>query len=103
MLNANVNLDHVPEDVTVEPLPNGNYRIIMYDGVKKVKNDEGISYNADEVSFTLSYPISEEEIVANFDDWWDFGVENDSDIAELTLDERLSAIEAGLAAILLGE
>ena len=102
MLNTNVSFDHVPERVLVEPLPNGMYRVVMHGDVLEESSEEGASYVTDEVVFTLSYPISDEEVEASFSEWWDFGTENDSDREELSMEERLNSLEAGFTALLLG-
>ena len=98
MLYLDTHFSEMPPAVTIEP---GN-RIILRQNMAKEETDEGTVYSADEVIFTLSYSVTADELEADFESWWTFGVENDSDTAEPTTEERLSAVEEMLAALIEG-
>lgn len=98
MLYLKTQFSGSPENITIEP---GN-RIILRRNMAQEETEEGTVYTADEVVFKLSYPMTEAEIEADFNSWWAFGVENDSDTEEPTAEERLSAVEEMLAALIGG-
>lgn len=98
MIYLNTHFSSTPPAVTIET---GN-RIILRQNMAQEETEEGTVYTADEVIFTLSYSVTTAELEADFDSWWAFGVENDSDTAEPTTEERLSAVEEMLAALIEG-
>lgn len=98
MLYLNTHFSSMPPAVTIE---RGN-RIILRKNLAQEETDEGTVYTADEVIFTLSYSVTAAELEADFESWWAFGLENDSDTAEPTTEERLSAVEEMLAALIEG-
>lgn len=87
-----------PERIRIEP----DNRVILRKNIIQNEIDDCIIFTADEVVFTLSYPISESEIDANFDSWWLFGEKNDTDRSEPTMEERLTAIEDVLRILIKG-
>lgn len=98
MLYLKTQFSESPENITIEP----SNRIILRRNMAQEETEEGTVYTADEVVFKLSYPMTKAEIEADFDSWWAFGVENDSDTEEPTAEERLSAVEEMLAALIGG-
>ena len=98
MLYLKTQFSESPDPIAIEP----DNRIILRQNIAQEKTEEGTVYTADEVVFTLSYPVSEDELNANFSGWWAFGEENDSDTTEPTAEERLSAVEEMLAALIGG-
>lgn len=98
MLHLKTQFSESPENITIEP---GN-RIILRRNMAQEETEDGTVYTADEVVFTLSYPVTEDELNTNFSGWWAFGTENDSDTEEPTAEERLSAVEEMLAALIGG-
>lgn len=98
MIYLNTHFSSTPPAVTIEP---GN-RIILRQNMAQEETEDGTVYTADEVIFSLSYSVTETELEADFGSWWAFGVENDSDTAEPTTEERLSAVEEMLAALIEG-
>lgn len=98
MLHLKTQFSESPENITIEP---GN-RIILRRNMAQEETEDGTVYTADEVVFKLSYPMTKAEIEADFNSWWAFGVENDSDTEEPTAEERLSAVEEMLAALIGG-
>lgn len=98
MIYLNTHFSSTPPAVTIET---GN-RIILRQNMAQEETEEGTVYTADEVIFTLSYSVTTAELEADFDSWWAFGVENDSDTNEPTTEERLSAVEEMLTALIEG-
>lgn len=98
MLTRGVNYDHDPARVKVEPME-GRSRVLLRS--EAVRDEEG-GYNADEVVFVLSRPVTAAEIEAGFDDWWAFGEANDTDRPKLTAEDRLAALEDAVAALIFG-
>lgn len=98
MLHLKTQFSESPENITIEP----SNRIILRRNIAQEETEEGTAYTADEVVFKLSYPMTKAEIEADFNSWWAFGVENDSDTEEPTAEERLSAVEEMLAALIGG-
>lgn len=98
MLYLKTQFSESPENITIEP----SNRIILRRNMAQEETEEGTVYTADEVVFKLSYPMTKAEIEVDFDSWWAFGVENDSDTEEPTAEERLSAVEEMLAALIGG-
>lgn len=98
MLYLKTQFSEPPENITIEP----SNRIILRRNMAQEETEEGTVYTADEVVFKLSYPMTKAEIEADFNSWWAFGVENDSDTEEPTAEERLSAVEEMLAALIGG-
>lgn len=98
MLYLKTQFGESPENITIEP----SNRIILRRNMAQEETEEGTVYTADEVVFKLSYPMTKAEIEADFNSWWAFGVENDSDTEEPTAEERLSAVEEMLAALIGG-
>ena len=106
MLNANIMLDHEPERIKVELLPEGIRRIALYDNIRAEQIEEGgklyTAYRADEVAFISHEELTPESVAEDFGDWWTFGTENDSDEGPVSIEERLSAVEERLAEMAMG-
>lgn len=98
MLYLKTQFSESPENITIEP----SNRIILRRNMAQEETEDGTVYTADEVVFKLSYPMTKAEIETDFNSWWAFGVENDSDTEEPTAEERLSAVEEMLAALIGG-
>lgn len=99
MLYLKTQFSESPASISIEP----NNRIILRQNIAQEETEDGPVYIADEVIFTLSYPITEEELNADFSSWWIFGTENDNDTSEPTAEERLSAVEEMLAVLIGGD
>lgn len=111
MLNAQINLDHRPDPVTLEPLPDGGTMIRLYKNaselpVSGVAETEATltGWLADEVAFLMpaGQEADAEQMAAQFDSWWTYGAawtpESDQ---PPTLEQRVAALEAVQLAALL--
>lgn len=112
MLNAQINLDHRPEPVTLEPMPDGGQLVRLYKNISELPvPDEGADdeatltgWLADEVAFLM--PAGQEadakQLAAQFDSWWTYGASwTPESNAEPTLEQRVAALEAAQLAALL--
>lgn len=112
MLNTQINLDHQPEPVTLEPMPDGWQLVRLYKNISEVPApDEGADdeaaltcWLADEVAFLM--PAGQEadakQLAAQFDSWWTYGASwTPESNAEPTLEQRVAALEAAQLAALL--
>lgn len=112
MLNAQINLDHRPEPVTLEPMPDGGQLVRLYKNISELPvPDEGADdeatltgWLADEVAFLM--PAGQEadakQLAAQFDSWWTYGESwTPENSAEPTLEQRVAALEAAQLAALL--
>lgn len=95
MLNTNITLDHEPQRVKVEVLPEGIRRVALYDNIREEEiEDEGGTYtvwHADEVVFTTEEPLTVETVVASFARWWAYGAAEPR-----TVEKRVSELESAL-------
>ena len=102
MLNTNVTLDHKPQRVKVEVLPEGVRRVALYDHIREEEiKDEGGTYtvwHADEVVFATAEALTVETVEASFARWWAYGAAEprgvDTRVGELesALDDVYSAL-----------
>lgn len=111
MLNTQINLDHRPDPVTLEPLPDGGTMIRLYKNaselpVSGVAETEATltGWMADEVAFLM--PAGQETdvdtLTAQFDSWWTYGETwTPACAAPPTLEQRVAALEAAQLAALL--
>lgn len=112
MLNTQINLDHQPEPVTLEPMPDGGQLVRLYKNISELPApDEGADdeatltgWLADEVAFLM--PAGQEAdadtLSAQFDSWWTYGeFWTPESSAEPTLEQRVAALEAAQLAALL--
>lgn len=112
MLNTQINLDHQPEPVTLEPMPDGGQLVRLYKNISELPApDEGADdeatltgWLADEVAFLM--PAGQEAdadtLSAQFDSWWTYGESwTPESSAEPTLEQRVAALEAAQLAALL--
>lgn len=112
MLNEQINLDHRPDPVTLEPMPDGGQLVRLYKNISELPAP-GVGVDteatltgwlADEVAFLM--PADQEAdadtLADQFDSWWTYGAawtpENN---AEPTLEQRVAALEAAQLAALL--
>ena len=112
MLNTQINLDHRPDPVVLEPLPDGGQLVRLYKNITEVPvPTQGAAeeatltgWMADEVAFLMPADQSTDAdtLAAQFDSWWTYGAawtpENN---AEPTLEQRVAALEAAQLAALL--
>lgn len=112
MLNAQINLDHRPDPVTLEPMPDDGQLIRLYKNISELPaptpgaDTEATltGWMADEVAFLM--PAGQEAdadtLTAQFDSWWTYGEawtpESDQ---PPTLEQRVAALEAAQLAALL--
>ncbi len=98
MLNKNIALDHEPQRVKVEALPEGIRRVAMYDNIHtETAKDEGEKYTvwrADEVVFTCREQLTAEDVARDFDRWWSFGARYDRDTDAAAVENRVRELEA---------
>lgn len=111
MLNAQINLDHRPDPVTLEPMPDGETLVRLYKNISElpvsgVAETEATStgWMADEVAFLM--PAGQEAdadtLTAQFDSWWTYGEAwSPESAASPTLEQRVAALEAAQLAALL--
>lgn len=112
MLNAQINLDHRPDPVTLEPMPDGGQLVRLYKSISELPAP-GVGVDteatltgwlADEVAFLMpaGQEADAEQMATQFDSWWTYGAawtpENN---AEPTLEQRVAALEAAQLAALL--
>ena len=111
MLNTQINLDHQPEPVTLEPMPDGGQLVRLYKNISElpapgVGVDKGTltGWMADEVAFLMpaGQEADAEQMAAQFDSWWTYGAAwTPESNAEPTLEQRVAALEAAQLAALL--
>ena len=111
MLNTQINLDHQPEPVTLEPMPDGGQLVRLYKNISElpapgvgVDKATLTGWLADEVAFLM--PAGQEAdadtLSAQFDSWWTYGESwTPESSAEPTLEQRVAALEAAQLAALL--
>lgn len=111
MLNTQINLDHRPDPVTLEPLPGGETLVRLYKNISElpvsgVAETEATlnGWMADEVAFLM--PAGQEAdadtLTAQFDDWWLYGAAwTPESAAPPSLEQRVAALEAAQMAALL--
>lgn len=111
MLNAQINLDHRPDPVTLEPVPDGETLVRLYKNISELPAS-GVAeteatltgWMADEVAFLMpaEQEADAEQMAAQFDSWWTYGAawtpESDQ---PPTLEQRVAALEAVQLAALL--
>lgn len=112
MLNAQINLDHRPDPVTLEPMPDGGQLVRLYKSISElpapgvgVDTEATLTgWMADEVAFLM--PAGQEAdadtLTAQFDSWWTYGEAwTPESAAPPTLEQRVAALEAAQLAALL--
>lgn len=114
MLNTQINLDHRPDPVTLEPQPGGGTLVRLYKNISELSAlpASGVAeteatltgWMADEVAFLM--PAGQEAdadtLTAQFDSWWTYGEAwTPESAAPPTLEQRLAALEAAQLAALL--
>lgn len=82
-----------PSAVLVEIMGDGKKHVRLADHIEDYEMDGQTLYQYDEVVFELEAGRAETEadIQASFDDWWAYGSQEDE--PEMTLEERVAAIE----------
>lgn len=112
MLNAQINLDHRPDPVTLELMPDGGQLVRLYKNISelpapgvRVDTEATLTgWMADEVAFIMpaGQEADAEQMAAQFDSWWTYGAawtpESDQ---PPTLEQRVAALEAVQLAALL--
>ena len=112
MLNTQINLDHRPDPVVLEPLPDGGQLVRLYKNITEVPvPTQGAAeeatltgWMADEVAFIMpaGQEADAEQMATQFDSWWTYGAawtpESDQ---PPTLEQRVAALEAVQLAALL--
>ena len=112
MLNTQINLDHRPDPVTLEPLPDGGTMIRLYKNISELpapgvgaETEATLTgWMADEVAFLMpaGQEADAEQMAAQFDSWWTYGAAwTPESNAEPTLEQRVAALEAAQLAALL--
>lgn len=111
MLNAQINLDHRPDPVTLEPMPDGGQLVRLYKNISEllapgvgVDKATLTGWLADEVAFLMpaGQEADAEQMAAQFDSWWTYGAAwTPESNAEPTLEQRVAALEAAQLAALL--
>lgn len=112
MLNTQINLDHRPDPVVLEPLPDGGQLVRLYENITEVPAPtQGAAeeatltgWMADEVAFIMpaGQEADAEQMAAQFDSWWTYGAAwTPESNAEPTLEQRVAALEAVQLAALL--
>lgn len=111
MLNEQINLDHRPDPVTLEPMPDDGTLVRLYKNISElpapgvgVDKATLTGWMADEVAFLM--PAGQEaeakQLAAQFDSWWTYGESwTPENNAEPTLEQRVAALEAAQLAALL--
>lgn len=111
MLNAQINLDHRPDPVSLEPMPDGGQLVRLYKNISElpapgvgVDKATLTGWLADEVAFLM--PAGQEAdadtLTAQFDSWWTYGEAwTPESAAPPTLEQRVAALEAAQLAALL--
>lgn len=111
MLNAQINLDHRPDPVTLEPMPDDGTLVRLYKNISElpapgvgVDKATLTGWLADEVAFLM--PAGQEAdadtLTAQFDSWWTYGEAwTPESAAPPTLEQRVAALEAAQLAALL--
>jgi hypothetical protein len=106
MLKVNTQLDHRPDRIKIESLPDGGSLVYLYDNIREetVTEDEGTYtvFYADLVSFMIHTPITTSMIEEDFEGWWEYGIENNNDMTPVSLDQRVDALEEVVGQIIFG-
>ena len=62
-----------PSRVLIESLPGNSYAVRMGDNIEEIEDEEGgIIYRYDEAAFVVDHAVTEAEIEAHWDTWWDY-------------------------------
>lgn len=109
MLNAQINLDHRPDPVTLEPMPNGGQLVRLYKNISElpapgvgVDKATLTGWLADEVAFLMPAGADTDQLAEQFDDWWLYGAAwTPESAAPPSLEQRVAALEAAQMAALL--
>lgn len=86
MFYENADADQKPQKVMIEDLPGGERAVRLTDNVQEYRQEEAKDrkyYRFDEVEFILpaSETATQEEIEAEFEKWWEYGMK-DQEITE---------------------
>ena len=81
MFYENADADQKPQKVMIEDLPGGERAVRLTDNVQEYRQEEAKdrkNYRFDEVEFILpaSETVTQEEIEAEFEKWWEYGKED---------------------------
>lgn len=112
MLNAQINLDHRPDPVTLESMPGGGQLVRLYKNISElpapgvgVDTEATLTgWMADEVAFLMpaGQATDADTLAAQFDCWWTYGAAwTPESNAAPTLEQRVAALEAAQLAALL--
>lgn len=110
MLNTQINLDHRPDPVVLEPLPDGGQLVRLYKNITEVPvPTQGAAeeatltgWMADEVAFIMPAGADTDQLAEQFDDWWLYGAAwTPESSAPPSLEQRVAALEAAQMAALL--
>lgn len=110
MLNAQINLDHRPDPVTLEPMPDGGQLVRLYKNISElpapgvgVDTEATLTgWMADEVAFIMPAGADTDQLAEQFDDWWLYGAAwTPESAAPPSLEQRVAALEAAQMAALL--
>jgi len=102
-------LDHNPQAVTLEVLPDGGARLLLHKDVKEVQNPAPDGSGTCAASYECTTAICKldaeradetvESIAANFAEWWEYAAAWNGDKSSPTVEERLAAVEDMLIAL----
>ena len=105
MLNLNATSATKPDSVRLEHLPDGRVRTLLAQNIRKITTEyeEGeteTAYIYDEAVFFVpaGQSATKTSIKANFDAWWEYASQPEEEAP--TLDDRVSANEEAIAAIM---
>ena len=109
MLNTQINLDHRPDPVTLEPMPDGGQLVRLYKNISElpapgvgVDKATLTGWLADEVAFIMPAGADTDQLAEQFDDWWLYGAAwTPESAAPPSLEQRVAALEAAQMAALL--
>ena len=89
-----------PSRVLIESLPGNSYAVRMTDNIEEIETEDGTVYRYDESVFTLDHAITEERILAEWDEWWNYQPpEPPAPIEPMTNEELTAELEIQAQAI----
>ena len=93
MLLTNTESTVRPAAVVMERFPDGTTNIRLADNIREEEREGQTFYVYDEAVFALGADREEtvEDIQANFDSWWEYGIQPEEPMP--TIEERLELVE----------
>ena len=104
MIYKNVEYTERPESVVIEQLPEGGVNVWLNRNVGELIREEAegkqTTYTAETAFFYAADPLTADDVVADFDGWWEYAEGWTRDQQKPTLEQRMDDVEAALLAVM---